>query len=304
MNKGCSNIVSYTMIVAIAIIGVSKINIIPTKASSVPNRTSKCCIIEKHDFSIMSQNVKYEEQKDGKDNTFDKRSYRLSKQLKQYNTDIKCFQEVNKSWRSYITDQLSLNDYHFVQSPYENTKLSNVILVKKSRFSYINSGYMMLTSTSSDTSNRSRYAAWMKVKHKRTGNTLVIMNVHTTPYSAELIKYSCEKIMSSPVIKNADRYIIAGDFNMRSRYHAEAYNTMLLNGTKDMCKAAKTEGKRYIVGGTFHKWEKVAASDRKRIDYFFGSSNLNSTMYTLLNDKYDGGFVSDHYGIMNYITFK
>ena len=304
MNKRVVKCVVCMGLAVATVFGSCLVNKISSNAASVTERTSSYKINVNHDFSIMSQNVKYQQDKDGVNNTIDKRFERLCNQLDKYDTDIKCFQEFNSSWKSRVQKKLTTEEYYYVQSPYKNTKLSNAIFVKKSKFSYIDSGYMVLTETSSDTSDRSRYASWMKVKHKKTGKVLVVMNAHTTPYCVNRLLQSCQRIKNSAIIKNADNYIIAGDFNMRSQVNAKSYNTMLSNGTKDMCKTAKKEGIRYVVGGTFHKWETKSINERPRLDYFFGSPNLNSSMYTLLNDKYNGGHISDHYGIMNYVTFK
>ena len=72
--------------------------------------------------------------------------------------------------------------------------------------------------------------------------------------------------------------------------------------TKDLAISAESEGIQGVTGGTFHDYGKE--TNPGRIDFFFGSASIVSKMYTVLNDTYDGKYVSDHYGILTYIDIK
>ena len=77
---------------------------------------------------------------------------------------------------------------------------------------------------------------------------------------------------------------------------------MLQNGTKDMAIAATKEGKTGVMTYTCHGFGN--APKMERIDFFFGSKNLTSKMYTVVNDLIDGQYASDHYGILTYIDIN
>lgn len=68
-----------------------------------------------------------------------------------------------------------------------------------------------------------------------------------------------------------------------------------------MAIASASEGIQGDTGITFNDYGNP--DKQKRIDFFFGSDSLNSDMYTVIDDKYDGKYASDHYGILNYISF-
>lgn len=298
----------FVLIIAIVIVGIyflkdGRFDAIASTIFVDETRTADCDLNTAYDFSIMSQNLCCQKEINSKKNSVDKRLDRLCDQLANYDTDVKCFQEFDKTWRKSILTKLSENDYYIGQTPYENTELANAIFVKKSEFYKLNSGCFSINKSSSNTTDGSSYVIWMKMKHRKTGKIITFMTTHFTMDGKEEQLEASKEIMDSSVVKNTDNYIICGDFNMSHLVNADAYNVLTSSGTKDMLIAAKNEGKRGAIGGTVHEWGKVIYNSRHRADYFFGSVTLKSKMYTLLNDTYEGGYISDHYGIMNYVSF-
>lgn len=253
-----------------------------------------------HEISILSQNLRAPKAEDGEANTLARRSTRLLNELTKHDTDIKCFQECTKDWKTRLDIQLNGLDYKVVYD-YNNKGLCNPIYIKNVKFKLLDSGTMTLTVDSSDTYNESRVASWAKVMDRKTGKTLVVMNTHIATERMRQID-SCTKMMDKVEALGADGYIVCGDFNYDMNSNSYAYGIMKRNNGKDMAIAAGSEGIQKFTGGTFHNYGKVESP--KRIDFFFGSANLTSNLYSIVKDTYNGGYVSDHYGILNYITIN
>lgn len=256
-----------------------------------------------HDVSILSQNLRNGSlDKDDEDNTYSQRFGRIFSLLNTYDSDIKCFQECTFTWKCFLTVALNPLEYECISQ--KNSKgLRNPIYIKKSKFDVLDSGNFEISEEYYDKKNKlqeNRIATWAKVKDKETGKTMVIVNTHLPLDKqrqlecGQQIKEFCEQ-------QGADGHIITGDFNYDSKGNKDAYNYMTSNGLKDMAIASDKEGIQGDTGITFNDYGNP--DKQKRIDFFFGSDSLNSDMYTVIDDKFDGKYASDHYGILNYVSF-
>ena len=169
------------------------------------------------------------------------------------------------------------------------------------KFKFLNAGNFIMTEDSSDTYNESRVASWVKLKDRKTDKTLVMVNAHLATEASRQVT-SCQKIMDLVKQQNADGYLVCGDFNFSMSSNETCYNMMLGDGGKDVAVAAATEGVQKYTGGTFHNFGKV--QNPKRIDFFFGSGSIQSNLYSIVKDTYEGYYPSDHYGILTYVTIN
>lgn len=258
-----------------------------------------------HDISVLSQNLRSESKDDGENNQIKQRKDRINQLLNNYNTDIVCFQECTKKWKRELTFMLNPFEYECVYQ-YNSKGLCNPIYVKKDKFEVLDSGNMQVSDeyvNSKGKLQETRIATWVKVKDKESGETLVMVNTHLA-LDDEVKKQSCTMIKDKVNELDSDAYLICGDFNFDQYSNKDAYNIMTSNGSKDMCIASATEGIQGKNEGTFHKFGKYAPEDRSRIDFFYGSDSLNSDLYSVVNDTYNGEYASDHSGILNYISFN
>ncbi len=253
-----------------------------------------------HEICVLSQNLRVASSKDGVENTILKRKDRLAIELDRYNPDIRCFQECTMEWQGYLTQEMNTLEYANIFN-FNNKGLCNPIYVKRTKFRVLDAGSILLSERTSAKSDESRVASWAKLKHRKTGKTLLMVNAHLG-LDLAIQQDSCRKLMNLVSNSDADGYLICGDFNFYKDYNPEAYKIMLSNNTKDMAIAASGEGIQGITGGTFHDYGRKTSP--KRIDFFFGSSNLTSKFYSLVNDTYNGYYMSDHYGLLNYIDIK
>lgn len=263
-------------------------------------------IVPDHDVSIMTQNLRAVNlAKDGENNDYDARAPRVFNQVQKYDTDIVCFQECTKDWKSELSGMFGPLKYACVYG-YNSAGLCNPIYVKRDKFKVLDSGTMQLNDVYelNGKKQESRVASWVKVKDKQTGKTMVIMNTHFDVKSKNVQVESAKLIKEKVAELNADDYIVTGDFNLDKDSNKEAYNIMTSNGSKNMAEASKTEGIQGRNEGTFHNFGKVPVQNRKQIDYFFGSDSLNSDFFSVVNDTYNNEYVSDHNGIVNYFSYK
>jgi endonuclease/exonuclease/phosphatase family metal-dependent hydrolase len=226
---------------------------------------------------------------------------RIEQLCNNYDADIKCFQECDKAWRFKLNRMFSDKEY-FVEYMKNSNGLSNPIYVSKDKFTIIDSGNFELHEPYELNGKQyeSRIVTWVKVQSKVNGETLTMINTHLSLHNSRQIP-SCEKIMKFTKDTNTDAYLIAGDFNFTMN-HSKKYGIMTSNGTKDMAYAAKNEGITGVMTTTCHGYN--SKDDHRRIDYFFGSATLTGKMYTVINELYNGGFASDHYGILTYVDIN
>ena len=292
---------------AIAVV-LGTVGILTSKASVL--RTAECDISAEHEISALSQNLRLTAVfDDGWDNFVMNRYGRVETLCNNYDADIKCFQEADYMWRLKLNAMFNEDEYY--RNYYKNSKgLANPIYVKKSKFDMIDSGNFIVSEeyereVTKDGETKmvkyeSRIATWVKVKDKNTGKTLTMVNTHLA-FHEDVQIASCTKIMNFVAKAGTDGYLICGDFNF-NMHKTKRYNVMLQNGTKDMAIAATKEGKTGVMTYTCHGFGN--APKMERIDFFFGSKNLTSKMYTVVNDLIDGQYASDHYGILTYIDIN
>lgn len=299
--KSKKGLLSYTLVLVLAcslFVGV-KNGGIKSDASGV--QTSQLDLNVDHEVSIMCQNLRREyTTKDGIENNTILRYYRIVNQFNNYDSDIYCFQECTRVWQ-VLLDYTFNNKGYYKIIYYNNNGLATPVYAKKSRFDLLDSSVFNLSDRSSKDNTENRISCWAKLRDKNTGKTLAVYSGHYA-FDKDIQVESCEKIKEHAAQANVDGYIICGDFNFFKIKNPKAYEVMTSGATKDLAISAESEGIQGVTGGTFHDYGKK--TNPRRIDFFFGSSSIVSKMYTVLNDTYDGKYVSDHYGILTYIDIK
>ena len=255
-----------------------------------------------HEVSVLSQNLRLTAIDEFfTNNSILLRLGRVEELCNRYDADIKCFQECDFTWRTKL-GRLFPKDEYFVCYQKNSNGLANPIYVKKSKFDILDSGNILLNDvyTYNGKEYESRIATWVKVKAKDTGDTLTMINTHIA-FHEDIQVSSCKKIKEFAQNAGTDGYLICGDFNF-AMDKISRYEIMSKNGSKDMAYAALNEGITGVMSSTCHGFGN--AKSYSRIDFFFGSDSLTSKMYTVVNDMFDNGFASDHFGILTYIDIN
>lgn len=171
---------------------------------------------------------------------------------------------------------------------------------RKDKFELLDSGHFWLSETP-DTESKGwgashwRICMWVKLKVKATGKTFLYYNTHYD-FSAD-----CHVGSANLIIKRAQALggfstlpvFFTADCNM-TRYNA-GYNAMLAafaDVNMDL------EDLNYKTGGGYHADGHEGLQTGSPIDYCFYSPKLLIPLkYQIIDEKVDGGYVSDHKGL-------
>ncbi len=222
------------------------------------------------------------------------RAPRLQVVLNKYDADVIGFQEVSREWAEIINRDYS-HKYNILCKFRSSDSISEAlaILWQRDKFELIDSGCFWFSKTPWIESmgadalfHCNRICVWVMLRESSTGKEFCYLNTHFgfgEEYqieSAELIKATTDTLRSGNII-------ISGDFNttpnstiykLLSEYYTDV-NSVTANYT----------------GTTYHEYGRV---DNQHIDYCFIKGGIRANEYILIDDKIDGRFPSDHYGIL------
>lgn len=236
----------------------------------------------------------------GSSNDIKDRAPRLKKVLDNLDPDIIGFQEVNNEWYSkFLPDYFSEYD-HIHKWRAESSKEGTPIFWKKDKFELLDSGHFWLSETPDAESkgwsaSHYRICMWVKLKVKATGKTFLYYNTHYD------FKADCHVGSANLIISKAKALggfgtlpvFFTADCNM-SRFE-DGYNAMLTAfGDVNM----DLDDLNYKTGGGYHLDSHEGLQTGSPIDYCFYSPNLLTPLkYQIIDEKVDGGYVSDHKGL-------
>lgn len=256
---------------------------------------SEVIVEEGNLLKIVDYNVRCAD--DGPGKMIAERSVRFGELMKRLDPDIMGLQEVTPPWLTYLEENFG-KDYEIIHrwraaSSQEGTP----ILFKKDRFKKLDSGYFWL----SDTPNREskaenwgsehyRICMWVKLRVKATGKDFLYFNTHFD-FKETCHVNSAELILTEVVKqKGFGKYAVfcSGDYNMGATgkgHQAMCRKFSDINQALNNDKTPTTNGYNETTGGSI-------------IDFVFYSPKLvKPVKYQVLNEKIDGGYISDHRGI-------
>lgn len=230
------------------------------------------------------------------------RAPRLVAQLKELRADSMGFQEATLSWMLYLTEHL--DEYAYVgggRGNGANLGEFSPIFYLKDKYNLIDSGTFWLSKTPNKPgskywfSNNIRICTWALLENKETGERYAHLNTHLDHISSKA-RVSQIKVLLTKVNELIGEYpiVLTGDFNddCDSEMYKEA--TAVLKDSR--LEAPVTDSK-----DTFHNYG--GAVIMGLIDYVFVSDNVTPLVYHVIDDKIDGEYLSDHYGIYVDLNF-
>ncbi len=248
----------------------------------------------KEEFTVMTFNIRYNNPSDGV-NQWSNRKDVVKDIVINNNCDFVGFQEVLPDQYKFLKS--NLNTY---SSLYRTREISELIgegcplFYRKDKWSIIDSGHFWLSDTpnvvASNTWNAAciRIATWALFKNRKSSKTVVVYNTHYDHVSEEARGKS-----SSLFIKHAEQFsnninvVVMGDLNADEKDKA----------IKSFTNANYVDSYRFINKDktdkdfTFNGWGDKCTH---RIDYVFSSPELNVKRASVLHEKYDSRFPSDH----------
>ena len=261
---------------------------------------SSCKKAESVSVTVMSQNLRVESASDGADNDILLRSERFWGLIEKYQPDVVGMQEYTTGWDYMMWDYLEDSDYEIVfQYRAENDSEATPIMYNRNKVELVSSEFFWLSETpevespswDDNQGRRCRIATECVFKEKETGIRFVHINTHfgltatSQDGAGQLIHDRVqERWGDMPVF-------VTGDFN--SREGSQAYDNITQDGL--LSNSAYLAEETGTVCGTFTGYKDTPGAV---IDFVFVTQKVQPQYYTVLTDKPDGKFVSDHFGLL------
>ncbi len=227
--------------------------------------------------------------------------------IKKRNPDIICLQEVLKvqadDFRAAFAGHALFGfdgpemDAH--QHGYHGIA-KNPILYSTSRYELLAAGTYWLSETplvagskSWDTA-RARHANWVRLKEKKSGKELRVINIHLDHVSG---KAKIEQ--AKMVVEESDQYqpafpqIFTGDFN--ARISSKVFDSLRDKGWKDSYREVHGVEEPGHTGHAFKGADYERAALGGKIDFIFTKGPVKATAAEIIKDHEGGRYPSDHY---------
>lgn len=250
--------------------------------------------------TVMSQNLRVESSSDGADNDVFLRSDRFWQLIEKYQPDVVGMQEYTDGWDYMMWDYLEESDYEIIfQYRAAGDREATPIMYNSAKVELISSEFFWLSDTPEEESpswddnngKRCRIATECVFKEKETGIQFVHINTHfgltnlSKENSGTLIHDRVqERYADMPVF-------VTGDFNTQEG--TQPYENIIAGDL--LFNAAELAEETGTVTGTYNGYKDNAS---RVIDFVFVTEKVQPEYYTVLTEKPDGGFVSDHYGLL------
>lgn len=229
------------------------------------------------------------------------RAPKMVAQLEEIKADSMGFQEATLEWMLYLQEHLTGYDYVGVART-DGKVLGEFspIFYRSDKYNAIDSGTFWLSKTpdvpgSKDWGSQNiRICTWVILENKETGARYVHMNAHLDHIS-EKARENQMKVL----LNKADEFIgtypvvLTGDFNDDNNSVMYSLASEKLNDSRLL--APITDDKE-----TYHNYG--GAVIKGRLDYVFVSADTTPLVFHVIDDKIDGDYLSDHYGI--YVDLK
>lgn len=247
----------------------------------------------------MSFNIRYDNPNDGKNSwTNGNRKEKVLTTIKKYQPAVLGMQEALHHQVQYLAE--NLKEYAWVGVGRDDGKTKGEfapIFYNKIRFQLLDSGYFWLSETPEkpslgwDATCCNRITTWIHLKENDTD--FFVFNTHYD-HEGTIARRKSSELLVSKIngITNGKPCIITGDFNATP--NSEPLE--LLNKTFIDTYTVNTQN----IQSTFNDFE-TEAQPNTRIDYIFTTKNCVVKSNSIINDKIDGLFPSDHLPVLSKI---
>lgn len=231
------------------------------------------------------------------------------KTIKKQDPDMFCLQEVIYDSYSWFRKKFGKDYYCF---GFEGPEMDpwtegyhyigkNVIFFKKSRFDWVSSGSYWLSEnptiagSMSWGTNRARHCNWVRIRDRKTGRELRIINTHLDHKSD-----SARLEQMKMIVEECGQYspdlpqILCGDFNSG----IENAPVRLLRSDETWSEMYEDIHGKAEAGFTYHGFKGEGRKKGRRIDFIFHKGPVEVTAAEMVKDHEGKVYPSDHYFIM------
>ncbi len=262
------------------------------------------------DFNVMSFNIRY----DNPDDSLNNWQYRkdvAAKTIKNQNADIVGTQEVLVNQLNDLKSRLP--EYNAIgvgrEDGIEKGEYS-AILYKKDRFKEIKSGYFWLSETPEVAGSKGwdgaceRIATWAILEDISSKKQLFFINTHLDHVGKIARQEGVTLLLSrANALANGLPIIMTGDFNATPESDVIKHVTDV-NSPEHLIHSKDIAVEKSGTDWTFHGFGKVPMERREFIDYVFVSKGIKVAKHSVLPEKLDDIFISDHSVVVAQIEIK
>ena len=262
------------------------------------------------DLNVMSFNIRY----DNPDDSLNNWQYRkdvAAKTIKNQNADIVGTQEVLVNQLNDLKSRLP--EYNAIgvgrEDGIEKGEYS-AILYKKDRFKEIKSGYFWLSETPEVAGSKGwdgaceRIATWAILEDISSKKQLFFINTHLDHVGKIARQKGVTLLLSrANALANGLPIIMTGDFNATPESDVIKHVTDV-NSPEHLIHSKDIAVEKSGTDWTFHGFGKVPMERREFIDYVFVSKGIKVAKHSVLPEKLDDTFISDHSVVVAQIEIK
>ncbi len=262
------------------------------------------------DLNVMSFNIRY----DNPDDSLNNWQYRkdvAAKTIKNQNADIVGTQEVLVNQLNDLKSRLP--EYNTIgvgrEDGIEQGEYS-AILYKKDRFKEIKSGYFWLSETPEVAGSKGwdgaceRIATWAILEDISSKKQLFFINTHLDHVGKIARQEGVTLLLSrANALANGLPIIMTGDFNATPESDVIKHVTDV-NSPEHLIHSKDIAVEKSGTDWTFHGFGKVPMERREFIDYVFVSKGIKVAKHSVLPEKLDDTFISDHSVVVAQIEIK
>lgn len=176
----------------------------------------------------------------------------------------------------------------------------NPILFSKDRYELLTGGTYWLSETplvagsKSWETARARHANWVRLRDKKTGKELRIVNLHLDHVSGEAKIQQAKMVVEESAQYQPDFIqILTGDFN--TRFDSKVFESVRNGGWKESYETIHGQKEAGHTGHEFQGTNYDKASSKGRIDYIWYRGNIKPESASIIKDSVNGKFPSDHF---------
>lgn len=176
----------------------------------------------------------------------------------------------------------------------------NPILFSKERYELLTGGTYWLSETplvagskSWDTA-RARHANWIRVKEKKTGKELRIVNLHLDHISGEAKIQQAKMVVAESAQYQPDYIqLLTGDFN--TRFDSKVFESVRQGGWRESYESIHGEKEAGFTGHEFQGIAYEKGPSKGRIDYIWYRGKIKPVDAAIVKDAINGKYPSDHF---------
>lgn len=261
------------------------------------------------ELRVMTYNIRLDTPTDGL-NDWQHRREMLTSQIYWLRPDIFGLQEVVFTQKQYIANAFRF-DFALVgvgRDDGKDTGESSPIGYNIHRFKLMDSGTFWLSPTPDVPSKGwdaayPRVATWARLRTKKGGKMILVMNTHWDHIGAEARKQSALQVKQWLIArrKAKDHVIVIGDFNAELDSEPLAILTDLKSPVWLRSAALNSTAKPFGPKGTFNDF-KLQPETVRTIDHILVGGQTGGEMwishYAVMAQNVDGRMISDHYPVL------